>query len=131
MTKRPLTEQQQKFLELLFIAEEDGGAGGDFVKAKKLAGYHPTYSTKSLVESLKDELLDTTKNFFVQVGPRAAMKIAGIMEKPNDLGAKEILTAAKELLDRAGLGKTENVNITSSGGGVLILPPKKEQNEDE
>lgn len=129
MTKRALTEQQQRFLELLFVPEEEGGAGGDFVKARKLAGYHPTYSTKLLVESLKDEILELTKNFFVQVGPKAAMKIVGVMDKPNDLGAKEILAAAKELLDRAGLGKTENVNITSSGGGVILLPPKRQDDE--
>ena len=125
MSKKPLTEQQHKFLELLFLSEEEGGAGGDFVKAKKLAGYHPTYSTKSLVSILKDEILEATKNYFVQVGPRAAMKIVGVMDNPVQLGGKEVVQAAKELLDRAGLGKTENVNITSTGGGVLLLPPKK------
>jgi hypothetical protein len=131
MSKKPLTEQQQKFLELLFLSEEDGGAGGDFVKAKKLAGYHPTYSTRNLVNHLKDEITEATKNYMVQVGPQAAMKIVNIMNKPTDLGAKEALAAAKDLLDRAGVGKTENVNISSNGGGVLLLPPKKAQSDEE
>lgn len=131
MTKRVLTEQQQKFLELLFLPEEEGGAGGDFVLAKKLAGYHPTYSTKNLVSVLKEEIVEATKNFMVQVGPSAAMKIYGIMTKPTDLGAKEALMAAKELLDRGGVGKAETLNIGTNGGGVLVLPAKKEQVDEE
>lgn len=131
MTKRELTEQQQKFLEILFLSEEEGGAGGDFVLAKKLAGYHPRYSTKNLVASLKDEIVEATKNFMVQVGPSAAMKIHGIMKNPTDLGAKEALMAAKELLDRGGVGKTETLNVGGTGGGVLILPAKKSQQEEE
>lgn len=130
MTKRVLTEQQQKFLELLFLSVEEGGAAGDAVLAKRLAGYHPGYSTKMVVASLKDEIVEATKNYFVQVGPKAAMKISGVMDDPTQLGTKEMLMAAKELLDRGGLGKTENVNVTSSGGGVLLLPQKREQEEE-
>ena len=130
MTKKPLTEQQQKFLEALFISEEEGGAGGDYVKAKKLAGYHPTYSTRTLVENLKDEILEATKTYFVQVGPKAAMKIYGVMTEPTQLGGKEVVLAAKDLLDRAGLGKTENINVSTPGGGVLILPPKRVEGEE-
>jgi hypothetical protein len=131
MTKKPLSEQQQKFIELLFLDEESGGAGGDFVRAKKLAGYHPTYSTRNLVALIKDEIVEATKNYMVQVGPKAAMKITRIMDNPTDLGSKEALAAAKELLDRGGVGKAETLNIGSSGGGILILPAKKPQEEEE
>ena len=46
---RNLTENQQKFLEVLF--EE---APGDVVLAKKLAGYSEKTPTRLVVESLKD-----------------------------------------------------------------------------
>ena len=131
MTKKALTEQQLKFLEVLFVSPEEGGAGGDFVRAKHLAGYSPTYPTRNLVNSLKDEIVEATKNYMVQVGPRAAMRIAGIMVTPTELGAKEALAAAKDLLDRAGVSKTENINVSGNSGGVLLLPPKKEQSEEE
>ena len=52
---RTLTERQQKFLDVLF---ED--AGGDFVQAKKLAGYGDNSSTTSIVEALKDEIAEKT-----------------------------------------------------------------------
>ena len=45
---RQLTEQQQKFLSVLF---ED--AGGDVLTAKKLAGYSDTNFYKQVVNSLK------------------------------------------------------------------------------
>jgi hypothetical protein len=130
MTKKPLSEQQQRFLEVLFIPESEGGAGGNLTKAKRLAGYHPTYSTRSLVSNLKDEIVEATKNYMVEVGPAAAVKIFSIMEKPTDFGAKEALMAAKELLDRGGVGKAETLNIGTTGGGILVLPAKKTETEE-
>ena len=49
---RELTEQQQKFLAVLFDE-----AGGDVLTAKKLAGYSDTTSTTQVVASLKEEIL--------------------------------------------------------------------------
>lgn len=122
--KRQLTEQQQRFLDLLFTAEEEGGAGGDFVKAKKLAGYNPTNSTRLLVQSLKDEIEQAARDYFVQVAPKAAMKISGVMDNPaSTLSPKDVLAAAKDLLDRAGLVKVDKIELGGSGG-VFILPPK-------
>jgi hypothetical protein len=122
--KRNLTEQQQKFLDFLFMSEEEGGAGGDFVAAKKLAGYHPTYSTRAIVQSLKDEIEQAARDYFVQVAPRAAMKISGVMEKPAaHLSPREVLAAAKDLLDRAGLVKVDKIEL-GGNGGIFILPPK-------
>ena len=41
---------------------------------------------------------------------------------------KEKMNAAKDLLDRAGLVKTDKVQVESTGG-VVVLPAK--ENEDE
>jgi len=121
---RNLTEKQQKFLEVLF--EE---AGGDVVQAKKLAGYGEQSSTTAIVESLKDEIGDRTRSYFARTAPKAAMAMVGALSDPTELGIRDKMSAAKDLLDRAGLGKVERVDVSSSSGGVFILPSKEGTNE--
>jgi hypothetical protein len=48
--------------------------------------------------------------------------ISGI-DDPTELGIKEKLSAAKDLLDRSGVVKTEKLEVQTSGG-IMILPPK-------
>lgn len=120
---RNLTEKQQKFLEVLF--EE---AGGDVVQAKKLAGYGEQSSTTAIVESLKDEIGDRTRSYFARTAPKAAMAMVQALSDPTELGIKDKMSAAKDLLDRAGLGKVDKVDVTSTGG-VFYLPPKEGNNE--
>ena len=119
---RKLTEDQARFLEVLF--EE---AGGDVVQAKKMAGYNDKSSTSSIVESLKDEIFEATKTYMSRVGPKAAVAYASALDDPTQLGIKEKMMAAGQILDRAGLIKTERVAVESTGG-LFILPPK---NSDE
>ena len=103
---RKLTEKQQKFLDVLF--EE---ARGSMVEAKKLAGYSPTQHTAGIVESLKDEILERTNMYLAQSAPRAAMAMVGALRDPTELGIKEKM----------------QVETT---GGVMILPPKREEEND-
>jgi hypothetical protein len=121
---RALTEQQQRFLEVLFDE-----ANGDVVAAKKLAGYAPASSTAAIVESLKDEIGEKTRTYFARTAPKAAMAMVGALSDPTELGIKEKMVAAKDLLDRAGLGKVDKVDVTSGGGGIFYLPPKEGSNE--
>jgi len=119
---RQLTEKQQKFLDILF--EE---ANGNLVSAKKLAGYSDSVSTTEVVKSLRDEILERTNMFLAQNAPTAAMAMVGAIYDPTELGIKEKMQAAKEIMDRAGIIKSEKIQVEASGG-VMILPPK---NEDE
>ena len=119
-----LTEKQQKFLEILFDE-----AGGDVVAAKKLAGYNEASSTTAIVEALKDEIADKTRTYFARTAPKAAMAMVGALYDPTELGIKDKMSAAKDLLDRAGLGKVDKVDVTSSSGGIFYLPPKEGSNE--
>ena len=121
---RNLTEKQVKFREVLF-----DDAGGDVVTAKKLAGYAPESSTTAIVESLKDEIAEKTRTYFARSAPKAAMAMVGAIHDPTELGIKEKMVAAKDLLDRAGLGKVDKVDVTSSSGGIFYLPPKEGTNE--
>jgi hypothetical protein len=120
---RNLTENQQKFLEVLF-----DDAGGDVVLAKKLAGYSNGTPTRIIVESLKDEIGEATRSYFARTAPKAAMAMVQALSDPTELGIKDKMSAAKDLLDRAGLGKVDKVDVTSTGG-VFYLPPKEGSNE--
>jgi hypothetical protein len=121
---RQLTEKQQKFLDVLF--EE---ARGSLHEAKKLAGYAPDQSTNLLVISLRDEILERTNTYLAQNAPRAAMAMVGALIDPTELGIKEKMQAAKEVMDRVGIIKSEKIQVETSGG-VMILPPKRMDNDD-
>ena len=120
---RTLTERQQRFLDVLF-----DDAGGDVVAAKKLAGYGNNSSTTAIVEALKDEIAEKTRTYFARTAPKAAFALMGALQDPTQLGIKEKMIAAKDVLDRAGLGKVDKVDVTS-GGGIFYLPPKEGTNE--
>ena len=86
---RQLTEQQQKFLSVLF--EE---AGGDVLTAKKLAGYSDTTSTTHVVNSLKEEIIDATQTFLSRNAPKAAMAMVGALYDPTELGIRDKMQAS-------------------------------------
>lgn len=119
---RQLTEQQNLFLEYLFSE-----AAGDALAAKRLAGYSDKYPTSAVVESVKEEILERTKLFLAQNAAKAARKIVNVMDNPSELGAKEILAAAKDVLDRIGVVKTEKVDLGVNG--IFILPAKKAEDD--
>ena len=121
---RNLTEKQQKFLDVLFDE-----AGGDVVQAKKLAGYGEQSSTTAIVESLKDEIGDRTRSYFARTAPKAAMAMVGALYDPTELGIRDKMSAAKELLDRSGLVKTEKMQVEAKGG-VMLMPPKQMDDDD-
>ena len=120
---RELTERQQKFLDVLMDE-----AGGNITTAKKLAGYSPSTANREITSSLKEEILDVTHNYLARNVPKAAMAMGNALIDPTELGIRDKMTAAKDLLDRAGLIKTEKVNVESSGG-LFVLPAKEGTNE--
>ena len=122
---KELTEKQRKFLDVLFDE-----AIGDVTQAKLLAGYAPTSSTSDIVRGIKEEVLEATQMFMARNAPRAAVAMVSGINDPTELGMREKMTAAKELLDRTGLVKTEKMQVESTGG-VMLMPVKNVQAEDE
>jgi hypothetical protein len=121
---RELTEKQAKFLEVLFEQ-----AGGDVVRAKELAGYSENSPTSEIIKCLKDEIMERTQLYMARNAPRAAMSLVGGMVDPTELGLRDKLSAAKDLLDRVGLVKTEKVQVEATNG-LMILPPKEKTDEE-
>lgn len=121
---RQLTERQQKFLDALFT-----DANGSIKDAKIIAGYSPSTNNQEIIKALKEEILDATQIYMASNAPKAALAMVSGIDTPTELGTRDKLSAAKELLDRTGLIKTEKIQVESSGG-VMLMPPKKVE-EDE
>ena len=121
---RKLTERQQKFIEALFAE-----ANGSIKDAKVMAGYSATTNSQEIIHSLKEEILEATQIYMASNAPKAAIAMVSGIDDPTELGTRDKLSAAKELLDRTGLIKTEKIQVESSGG-VMLMPPKKAE-EDE
>ena len=111
-----LTEMQQTFLQVLFDQ-----AGGDVVTAKKLAGYADGTSTSDIVKSMKEEIMEATQLYMSRNAPRAAVAMVGGLTDPTELGIRDKMAAAKELLDRTGLVKTDKMQVEAKSG-VLLMP---------
>ena len=122
---KELTAKQQKFLDVLFDE-----ANGDVVQAKVLAGYAPTSSTSDIVRGIKDEVLEATQMYMARNAPRAAVAMVSGINDPTELGLREKMTAAKELLDRTGLVKTEKMQVETTGG-VMLMPVKNTSMEED
>lgn len=124
MAERKLTDKQQKFLEVLF--EE---AQGNFVEAKRLAGYSDNVYTQSIVDSLEEEIFELTKKYISKLGVKAAWSMNEVMMNPTDLGNKEKMSAAKDILDRGGFKPTEKMEVKTDTP-VFILPAKSEETDE-
>ena len=122
---RELTGKQKAFLQVLFDE-----AGGNMVTAKKMAGYSDSSSTAEIVKGLKEEILEVTQMYMAQNAPKAAMAMTVALYDPTELGIRDKMSAAKELLDRVGLVKTEKMQVEASGG-VMLMPPKAAIEEDD
>jgi hypothetical protein len=121
---RNLTEQQQKFLDVLY--EE---AKGDVRLAMKLAGYSSTTPSKIVTNSLSEEITELTQRFIAQSSTKAVYSMFEVMQDPTKLGNKDKMLAAKDILDRAGFGKVDKVELKAKEP-VFILPAKRHE-EDE
>ena len=122
---RELTTKQQVFLNVLFDE-----ADGNMVTAKKLAGYSDSTTTTEIVKGLKEEILEATQMYMARNAPKAAMAMTGALYDPTELGIRDKMGAAKELLDRVGLVKTEKMQVEASGG-VMLMPPKAVVEDDD
>ena len=121
---RKLTERQQKFIDALFAE-----ANGSVKDAKIIEGYSPYTNNHEIIKAMKEEILEATQLYMASNAPRAAMAMVEGLVDPTELGIRDKMSAAKELLDRTGLIKTEKVQVEASGG--VMLMPKKQTEDDE
>jgi len=120
--KKNLTEKQEAFLNNLIET------GGDFKKSAELAGYAGNHY--QILKSLKHEVVDLASDVLAREAPTAAFKLIQIMKSDKPVPqANNKLQAAQTILDRAGVVKTDKLDINHSvSGGIFILPEKQTVN---
>jgi hypothetical protein len=119
---RSLTEKQQALLDALY-----GEAKGNFRLAMDIAGYSKTVSQSKVMKAIKAEIIALGENVLAANSPKAVMSMVGIIDDPTALGNRDKLAAAKEILDRAGLIRTDKVEHSVTAPSIVILPPLAEE----
>jgi precorrin isomerase len=81
-------------------------------------------------QALKEDMKEISEALLIGSAPSAALTITNILHADTDnppVFVKEKMAAAKEILDRAGVVKQDQVNVNHThGGGIFILPTKTE-----
>tara|TARA_R100001230_G_C5471214_1_gene26007 strand:- start:61 stop:480 length:420 start_codon:yes stop_codon:yes gene_type:complete len=119
--EKELTEQQEKFLSVLF-----GEAQGSPQKAGEIVGYHPNTWPK-VVKALKNEIIEQAENVLAAHSPKAAISMANALDADGSIPQANIrMEAAKQILDRVGIAKREKIDIEAKvQHGIFILPAKE------
>ena len=125
--KRGLTNTQEKFLDVLF-----GEAKGNLKKAGELAGYSE-HSYPKVVRNLKQEIISRAENYLATHSAKAATKMVDMLDEDGTTPHANIrLEAAKQILDRIGIAKKDQLDINMKAlHGIFILPAKDKLDEDK
>lgn len=119
---REYSDQQLAFLEALCAPENEG----NIRRAMDIAGYSRATRPHVVLSSLREEVIERTQLMMALNAPKATQRLLSLLDNPTALGAKTLLAATKEILDRAGVTKQEKLEIKGpdTGGAMFILPPK-------
>jgi hypothetical protein len=118
--KKELTERQQMLLEALC-----GEAQGNVRQAMRIAGYSENTTIHEAVAPIRDEIVERASMMLAMNAPRATFSMLGVLDDPGAMGARNAVAAAREILDRSGLVKKEQIEVKGPEGGIFILPPKQ------
>jgi len=118
--ERKLTEKQTTFLVSLVKN------GFNIPVALKEAGYSPSMQVL-VVRKLSQEIVKLAESYLLSKAPEAITTLSTLMLSEKSIPQASVkLQAAKEILDRVGIIKKEEVNVNHShSGGIFILPEKK------
>ena len=125
--KRSLTDTQEKFLDVLF-----GEAKGNLKKAGELAGYSE-HSYPKVDRNLKQEIISRAENYLATHSAKAATKMVDMLDEDGTTPHANIrMEAAKQILDRIGIVKKDQLDINMKAlHGIFILPAKDKLDEDQ
>jgi hypothetical protein len=123
--EKQYTEKQNAFLEALV-----GESRGDIRSAMRSAGYSDSTKVHEVVNPLRNEIVERASMMLAMNAPRATFSMIDVLHDPAAMGARNAVAAAREILDRSGLVKKEQVEIKGPEGGIFILPPKQAEPVD-
>ena len=70
-------------------------------------GYSKMTKTSEVVSSLREEITERAGLMLAMNAPKAAFGIVDVLDDPSAMGARNAISAAREVLDRTGLVKKE------------------------
>lgn len=120
LKEKKLSEKQEAFLEAL-----TGEAKGNIRAAMRAAGYSDSTKISEVVGPLRNEIVDRASMMLAMNAPKATFSMIDVLDDPSAMGARNSVAAAREILDRSGLVKKEQVEVKGPEGGIFILPPKQ------
>ena len=125
--EKSLTNTQEKFLDALF-----GEARGNLKKAGELAGYSE-HSYPKVVRNLKQEIISRAENYLATHSAKAATKMVDMLDEDGTTPHANIrMEAAKQILDRIGIVRKDQIDINmKSLHGIFILPAKDNIDKDK
>jgi len=125
--EKSLTNTQEKFLDVLF-----GEARGNLKKAGELAGYSE-HSYPKVVRNLKQEIISRAENYLATHSAKAATKMVDMLDEDGTTPHASIrMEAAKQILDRIGIVRKDQIDINmKSLHGIFILPAKDNIDKDK
>jgi len=123
--KKSLTDTQEKFLDALF-----GEAQGNPKRAGELAGYS-AQSYPKVLRSLKTEIVSRAENYLATHSAKAATKMVEMLDEDGTTPHANIrMEAAKQILDRIGVVKKDQLDVNMNlKHGLFILPAKDKLKE--
>ena len=123
--EKNLTDTQEKFLDALF-----GEAQGNPKRAGELAGYSE-HSYPKVLRNLKDEIVKRAENYLAIHSAKAATKMVNMLDEDGTTPHASIrMEAAKQILDRIGIVKKDQLDVNMNlKHGMFILPAKDEVEE--
>lgn len=120
------TDQQKLFMQAL----RDPDNKGNLRTCMTLAGYSDKTAISVIVQTLGEEIIDIAHQLLASHAAQAALSMVGVLYEPG-LQSKNVIAAAKEILDRAGVSKKGDGDVRMNvGGGLLILPAKQTEDDE-
>ena len=118
------TAKQQLFLDAL-VSEE---AMGDLRTAMRMAGYSDSTKIAHTARELRKEIKEATETLLAMYAPKAAYALTSLLDNPDALNARHIISASKEILDRTGFGVKSQLDVeVNAPTAMFIMPPKQTQ----
>ena len=101
-------------------------------KAGELAGYSE-HSYPKVVRNLKQEIISRAENYLATHSAKAATKMVDMLDEDGTTPHANIrMEAAKQILDRIGIVRKDQIDINmKSLHGIFILPAKDNIDKDK
>ncbi len=126
--EREYTEMQKAFLSAL----ADRSNKGNIRACMRIAGFSDNTPISMIISSLHEEMTDIAKKLIAAAAPQATFSLLDVLdgESKSISGNREVLDAAKSILDRAGVVKKDTDSLeVKVGSGIIILPAKDQPSE--